>query len=603
MDYQIEKIKFIKCEKKNEVSGTVNLKKIQSIINSIKNITMNNVNNVVLELKRLDFTNFLEDVVSSLLESKNQPVQLKMLLIFELSASYTEFDETLLGPLREKIRNNMKQSAIVGLTCLYAEICVSSIEKPEKFEKFIVKTFSISAFGDYTLKNMYELVGFFKSQLKELEVFSIKEGKNVTELVEFYQKNILTLKNIFIKINNKSTSVKYRNLLFDMFNITNSEIKSHSLISLTEQEKNFYSLDRTFDTRQKYEQQNKLMSEDVVNNIRRTAFVAQNLNRSQRTSGFIFSLVEKVSHLKYLAKLTFLADIDVHDEILKQLGLASNTNSTILYIKNGESTKVLFFACELFKFHLFERKTLIEILQALFKQEKYEILINCIDRVGRFLLDRNYSQDGNQDMIKLILCLEKKSKDLKKVHKSAIKNCIKRLFHPEYEVVNDLRSFFFDLFNRNQQSHSDLIHLCKSLKNNKKFAIKMIVEFCLVSEPKMIHKCLLALDLDDFQIQNIIFLSIDDQKYRTLVLIEAYGIILGRKDKIDIQSLTIFIKKMLFCSIKDRETKFELVLSLLSYLKHQHQKCFIEYLLDYVEMQNNQQILIRFINFLNINGL
>ncbi|KRH94060.1 hypothetical protein M153_397000927 [Pseudoloma neurophilia] len=605
MNYLNEKIKFLNAEKDIEKTKEVNLKKITSLINSIKFIKENNISKTISEMQALDLGNFLQDIFSSILNPELQSINVKMLLIFNLSLSYLESDDLLLSQLREKMRNNMKKEMIITLSLLYAEICASHIEIPIKFEIFISKTFSNKAFGEFSLKNMYELAIFFKSQVSKIELLDEESQKNAKSLVEFYDKNFIALKNAFIKMHDKNFDTKNRNLLFSLFGLSNISQSFQKITELTVREKKFYQITEKIEDIRDSKSNQKLTTDEIIKNIRSTIFLVKNLNRSQKTSSFIISLIYKTTDLKFLAKLAVCANIEMETALQSHFKGQDITKN--VSFEDHDEHRILLFVCELFKFHHFDRKMLMTLLKTLFQNEKYELLTNCLDRVGRFLLDEAYSQDGNTDIIELILNIEKKLNDVDKIQKKLIKNCIKRLFISEEEQIRENQAFITSIFQRKNDMQDFLESFTTLLKGNKLFAMQMFLEYCILSTVDILYEFLSSLAISDNEIEDLILLTAkSNENHRSIIIADVYGFKIAQnisENDFDHSSFIKFLNTVLNSSVIDIETRFELVITIIENLNLTCQKVFIGFLDKFVQQHDNRKIYIRFVNFCQLHQL
>lgn len=605
MNYQIKKIHFFKADRNNDQIKNVNLKKTCALINSIKYLNDSNIQKTIQEMNTLDLENFLEDIITSILSDELQSIKIKMVLVFSLSLSYQNFDSSFLEQLRETMRINLKNDKIILLSQIYAEVCCSGIEIPIKFEKYVAKTFGNNIFGNLSLKNMYELVEFFKFQISELDQIDSKYENEITQITDFYTHSLLALKNAFIKMQNKNFDNRHRNLLLNCFELSNSSPSFLQIIELTDREKKFYQIFEKVQIQQDKKNIQKLSSHEIVQNIRNTKFLIQNMNRSQKTPFFIFSLINKTTDLRFLAKLAIYADVDLENEIKKHFIETPGSKNQIKF--NLDDERVLFFVCELFKFHYFDRKKLLNILKILFQNEKYGTLANCFDRVGRFFLDRAYSPDGNSDIIVFILNVEKKANDLQKVYKKQIKNCIKRLFCSEEEQLREHRLFFSTLL-QELPHFLEFLEINKHfLRNNKLFAVRLFFEFCILSNIAILSSFIDAIEITESQLQQFIILTAKaNEIHRSIIIADLYGFYVSKrilKPEFNFDLFSNFIKNILFKLETNKETKLELVLNIIGHLDRNCQKVFVDFLEDYVKNHKSHGLTVRFVNFCRLNRL
>lgn len=608
MNYQIEKLKFIKNEDiLNDNQKILNLKRINALINSIKNISDSTIKKILEEIQILNLSNFYEDIISAILSTENKSIELKMIVCFKLS-KLEGFNEIFLSQLRQIMKENIKSRKIFFYTKLYAEICSSGIENAPKFERYITKTFKNLIFGNISLSLMYDLIIFFNSQIKNLENISEKFNQfysnEISENIQFYNSNLKVLKEIFQKLENKNFDIKSRNLLYSFFSLKNDSKSFYQIINLSKDETKFYKILQIEISRSSKSQ--NLSEEEIIKNLKNTKFLAENLTKSQKSGSFFISLIHKTTELNYLAKLAAILDINFDSDFFCKFPCLREKNMENLQnpILSSKDERILLFCCELFKFHQFSRENLLFLFNSQMKFENYNILTKCLDRVGRFFLDKNYSQDGNEDIIKFIMCLEKKSNNFKKSYRKSIKNCIKRLFNDNNEINNNMERFFKLIFNDKNQLKKFLSQFSTLLLKNQKYFLNLIYKFCISSNPEILVDFWDSLKIDLEILKKLIIVSLENnEKKRSFILSEVYGIILSReKNEQEILNLSNFIETIILIST-DPESKIELILNILNYLDKNDQLFFIQSLFEFVEMHKNLRIMAKFLNFCEQHNL
>lgn len=609
MDYQKRKIRFIEGDKIEHKTRKMNLKRINALINSIRQCSEKLVSKISVEIQELSLENFLEDLSSSILHSGNQNIFLKMQIFFEISGQYENFQDIFLNQLRETIRNNINSEHLVFLSEIYTEVCSCDFNKFEKFKNYLRKTFGGIMFGKRTLQVMYELIIFFNAQRKITSSLQFELKEKNSQLIDFYQNNLEILKQMYIKIENKVHDYKYHNLINSFFSLKKESNKFHQVIKLSAEEKKFYQVVDLQSLTENPKPQ-KLTTNEIIKKIRNTQFILQNMSRAQKNEHFIISLLSETTEIKYLAKLAVCLNLDISHDLKRHLEPILKQNQQQKHefpIGVSQYERSFYLLCELYKFHHFDRQTLMFILSFLFRTKKLIILIKCLDRVGRFLLDQTYSPEGNQDIIQLLINLENRANEVNECDRKIIKNFIKRLFFSEndqkYEVEHFLERSFkhSDHIDQFMQNFNDL------LKNNRLFLAKLIFALCTVTEPISLAKIMNHFNFDCFFIEQMILICFKiKEKHRGLIFAQSYSVILNnaiKQNNENISNLETFIKKVLFHTQGHSEYRLDIALNILEYCEKEIVQSIVGNIFDFVELNQNQRILTRLVDFCRVRNL
>lgn len=92
MDYQQTKIAYVRGFEMNKKRCTSSLKRTTAFINKLRQVHDSTLTDLLSDFLLVDLSNFLEDVVSVLLEQENKKICTIMKISIRLSFLYEEFD-------------------------------------------------------------------------------------------------------------------------------------------------------------------------------------------------------------------------------------------------------------------------------------------------------------------------------------------------------------------------------------------------------------------------------------------------------------------------------------------------------------------------------
>lgn len=617
MCYQEEKIAYIAREDLGGQPKTGTLKKITALLNQIKQVRESSLLKILEDLSSVDLSNFLDDAITSLLEHDGRNVHTTMRIVFKLSRTYDDFDDVFLHSFKEILRQNLKTECIDFYAIIYAEICACGIEKQERYRNFLRKTME-GNFYKHKLGVLHSIIAFLMEQICELEQMHNDHRNIIQALSTYYRDNLEFLKELYIKLDKSSGDQKYIKLLNNALGIEIQSDNFVQIIELTEKEKKFYK-NHKVPNHSTNEKSCRMTTDKIVQNIRNPYFVVSNLTRNQRKEEFIMSLLNESVELKYLAKIAAILNLDYNVEIIDMIHSHSNVATKTLselVIQAVRSERKVYFACELFKFDCFDRDKLISMFHCLLKTKKYEMLINCLERAGRFLLAREYSSGGNEDIIKLLMYLNTRSSDVGVNERRAIRNCLERIVKTTDELdSSDVRNFMEFLVGKCKLIEDgepvlkfDISDkLAVLFETNKLFLFTYLLDLWSFPVPIKLAKIFIFFGFNIDLVQSCISICMErDEKHKAISYAKLYGCMLSVSMARDLglsAKIDSFVKKIFFSSNGNDVCKIYLVCEFLSPFPASIKTSCANLMRDFVEMNDEKDLKVHFVNFCRVNNI
>lgn len=616
MHYQQEKIKYIADDFIHSRPTTVILRRTTALINQIEQVCDLNLQKILSDLTCIDVTNFLDEIISSILRSNNKGVEIAMTMVFKLSKIYDEFDHLFVNALRETLRKKLKTDDIEFYVFIYAEICSCGIEKRIKFNDFLRKTMTGNFYRN-KLKVMYATTSFLNNQISELKEVDVCHEDVVKSLIEYYDGVITFIQDLYAKIDKTDADPKYLGLLNSLLKINYIPHDFIEIVKLTDKEKKVYKhlgncqgVNNTKSLR--------LSTSAIVENIHNPQFVVKNMSQNQKKVEFMFELIDKNVKVEHVAEVSAYLNLDFEQKITDYVKHFKNNMTADSSLQVDDMPKFerrIYLACELFKFYAFSRSKMLDLLYFLLKTKKYDILVNCLERCARFLLAKEYSSAGNMDIINLLLNLNNNCTEIGVSQRIMIKNCMNKIVENDCDRNNDLHSFMeFTITQCPVYSGPDMNRrfaisneLDNIFKNNRLFLFQHLLELWSFSDLSKLAEILKCYEFDSTIVRECVFTYFTmNEKHKAIGFAKLYSYLLKTSIMCDItllDSIQCFNRKIFFSSVNNNVLKVYLVCEFLQPFSDAIKRKCCDLVSDFVDMNDDFEPKSYYINFCRMNDL
>lgn len=550
------------------------LKKKLNLLSKLKNIVNTPHENILVEFKNEDMSNFLAEISNILLtQMRNEDdchVTINASVFF--MRLYATFKNIYIQNLKNLIQNTVKSGSVYLLLLIYFEytflINEESIEKVFKVLKVSNNEMDSARFCMYASSVYKEMT----TEYEEMQNNNSYDSDILAQKNSFYTNPHFTnIKKFIVEFVNEKKEIFDKNLV-DITkiyeNINENYVKeTKDFVKIIEPEENEFDFYSSIDL---------AVNGECYNEYER--FIKQtNTCEIEKLTEISIRKIRKCKGMQQICKI-MLNNKNLTERIASMI---ENTN------ENSNEECYMLFLCELSKFDRYSKTKIIKKGEMFIKDNNVKMLVLMLDNIARFYLN---DVSTNLEMRCLLQKIKTYKNQCTEIMRIEINSCLSRIIKRKRNenVMNDFLCYTikkgFDPccdFGKLISKEMAIIFFMKPwIFEDVYFVVEMIVHYKIEEEIKKMYNDAIFICLLE---------GIKDKVY-------SYVRVYANLVKYNDEECKIFVKRIL-------KLKKSVIKVLIVFLKEiENKKEFVKELETIVEMQGSSEEIIEYKNFMKINN-